>query len=548
MRLTIFSLLILALAACSEHRHETSMQMDLAESLMESRPDSALSILSDITASELSGKKERARHALLMSMALDKNYIDTATFDVLQPAIDHYLKKGSPDEKIRTYYYKGRICQNAGDEDNAMAAFVNAIDLEPEVTDSLTLARALVTQAMIFSSVHNTDKKISNLIKASNIFKGLGREDEAIVCKKRAFNTTITYELFPLADSLYTELKHILIDRPDLYNNLYSNLIQYQITKEASKADVNSCLHGWEHFDLTDNDMIVIAQAYDYIGDYKTANRILDELDINVENKAYLKFLATCVDLYYHEGKIEEAFETYCNFNAISDSIDYALFRKDIQSSERVYQQELTNLKLQKQHNKRTYCLIITLIIISSVTLILALLYKQQKLSKKVLENDNETLKNNLSEIEVERNGLKEMLKSTTSISEESKRIVKERLAMLNSILIDEMLQPDNIDAKTKKRIKKAVEDKDRFIKENRNAVEATYPALISHLNECGLCDAEINYACLYAIGLKGVNISSILNSNTHYNMSTSVRKKLGLNKNDSNLSIYIRNLMNGVK
>lgn len=515
---------------------------------MESRPDSALSILSDITASELSGKKERARHALLMSMALDKNYIDTATFDVLQPAIDHYLKKGSPDEKIRTYYYKGRIYQNAGDEDNAMAAFVNAIDLEPEVTDSLTLARALVSQAMIFSSVHKADKNTNNLLKASNIFMRLGREDEAIICKSRAFNTALTYDMYPLSDSIYAELRHVLIDRPELHDSLYTDFIQYHINKKASKADVSSSLDGWEHLDLTDEDIIVIAQAYDYIGDYKTANRILDELDINVEHKAYLKYLATRVDLYRHEGRIEEAFVTYWSFNLISDSIKYALLRNDIQSSERVYQQELTNLKQQKQFRKRWYYFLLTLIIITSTAFILALLYKQQKLSKKVLENELETLKYNLSSIEAERNGLKEMLKSITSISEESKRIVKERLAMLNSILIDEMLQPDSIDAKTKKRVKKAVEDKDRFIKENRNAVEATYPALISHLNECGLTEAEINYACLYAIGLKGVNISSFLSSNTHYNMSTSVRKKLGLNKNDSNLSIYIRNLMNGVK
>ena len=37
-----------------------------------------------------------------MSMALDKNYIDTTTFDIIQPAIDYYLSKGNADEKLRT--------------------------------------------------------------------------------------------------------------------------------------------------------------------------------------------------------------------------------------------------------------------------------------------------------------------------------------------------------------------------------------------------------------------------------------------------------------
>ena len=62
---------------------------DTAESLMETHPDSALSILKGVDKSQLHSKAARARYALLMSMALDKNVIDTTTFDVLQPAIDY---------------------------------------------------------------------------------------------------------------------------------------------------------------------------------------------------------------------------------------------------------------------------------------------------------------------------------------------------------------------------------------------------------------------------------------------------------------------------
>ena len=64
--------------------------------LMNSRPDSALTVLSSIEKTSLGDDKEKARYALLMSMALDKNYIDTTSFDVLQPAIDYYLEKGTP--------------------------------------------------------------------------------------------------------------------------------------------------------------------------------------------------------------------------------------------------------------------------------------------------------------------------------------------------------------------------------------------------------------------------------------------------------------------
>jgi hypothetical protein len=110
--LSMLMLLLLAccIASCSNHKQQETLNR--AESLMEAHPDSALTLLRGIEKSELGSKEEQARYALLMSMALDKNYIDTTSFDVLQPAIDYFLKNGDPTEKLRTYYYQGRIFQN----------------------------------------------------------------------------------------------------------------------------------------------------------------------------------------------------------------------------------------------------------------------------------------------------------------------------------------------------------------------------------------------------------------------------------------------------
>ena len=96
------------LVSCTQHsKHwETLTQV---ESYIEELPDSALATLERIDVSELSGKEERARHALLLSMALDKNMVDKTDFEVLQPAIDYYADNGTPTEKLRTYFYQGRI-------------------------------------------------------------------------------------------------------------------------------------------------------------------------------------------------------------------------------------------------------------------------------------------------------------------------------------------------------------------------------------------------------------------------------------------------------
>ena len=75
----IVIILALCLASCGQHsKHwETLTQV---ESFMEERPDSALAILQGIEVGNLSGKGEKAKHALLLSMALDKNVIDKTDF------------------------------------------------------------------------------------------------------------------------------------------------------------------------------------------------------------------------------------------------------------------------------------------------------------------------------------------------------------------------------------------------------------------------------------------------------------------------------------
>ena len=107
-------------------------QLAVVENMMAERPDSALSVLNGIDSELVTSEAEKARYALLMSQALDKNYIDTTTFDVLQPAIDYYINKdkGTPDEKLKTLYYQGRIYQNIPDFDMAMQTFLKANDFK----------------------------------------------------------------------------------------------------------------------------------------------------------------------------------------------------------------------------------------------------------------------------------------------------------------------------------------------------------------------------------------------------------------------------------
>ena len=68
-RYIITLIVLLSLASCTKHSEhwETLTQM---EAIIEERPDSVLNVLQDIDTDELSNDEERAKHAVLLSMAL----------------------------------------------------------------------------------------------------------------------------------------------------------------------------------------------------------------------------------------------------------------------------------------------------------------------------------------------------------------------------------------------------------------------------------------------------------------------------------------------
>ena len=106
----MLALFLLTLVGCNKHS-DLEFKLDTAEQLMQNKPDSALYLLSNIPASKIKGKRCKARYALLKSIALDKNYIDTTSFEVIQPALDYYLEYGNADES-RLFFVRKKSSEN----------------------------------------------------------------------------------------------------------------------------------------------------------------------------------------------------------------------------------------------------------------------------------------------------------------------------------------------------------------------------------------------------------------------------------------------------
>lgn len=124
-RIVFFILLWSVFAGCGGNLR-TEEQFSRIEQVMAVAPDSSLRILKRLALSDFPTERARAKYSLLLSEALEKNDIHLTDDSVIRIAAAYYADRGSRKERAKTFYYQGRIYENARDFDAAIKAYTRA--------------------------------------------------------------------------------------------------------------------------------------------------------------------------------------------------------------------------------------------------------------------------------------------------------------------------------------------------------------------------------------------------------------------------------------
>lgn len=574
LTLILFSCCIIS---CSESQEQKIL--DRAEAIMESQPDSALTLLISIDKQRLSGDLQKAQYALLMSMALDKNYIDTTSFEVLQPAIDYYLKKGTPDEKLRTYYYQGRIFQNQDNKDSAINSFINGIDISRNSTDSLCLARTLVAEACLYYDFYDFIGYVNNNLNAATIYHRLSYVEKEFDCLLNAFGGATILEDRDRADSLYSVCNQFGIGTVAQLSLLQSCNLSYittfgsnqTIREYVENLDINTIASSYSSLNL--------ALALHKIGYDNQAKELLDCTALNDLIFDTLKYQAVTVSVLESMGQYHDALSIYQNFTQKLDSINRWKFDQKSKSVEERHQMELKVQEEARQKSKIIWGCIFGIVILSMGVFILFLLFRSSKTNKElalekvkvrdaenaalksekenlVLENKNlqlerdkkaleaDNLVHRVVALENESDRLKTLIDEKNELPLEVRNEIKVRIEMLNSLLASHITANEQYEKPYEAWVREITDNTEKFMNSNRLAFQVSHPRFIQYFEDHGLTIDEINYVCLYAIGLRGKEVGSYIKKRSHVNTSSAIRKKLGIDKHETNIGIYVRKLL----
>ena len=380
MKRVIFLSIFLGILFSSCCNLETKKKLDSAESLLQPNPDSCLSIMKSIAPYDLKTKEEKARYALLMSAALDKNYIDVASDSLMKVAVDYYSIRNDQRRRMMAHYYQGGILNNAGNYTAAIVALEKAEKDAMALEDHLYAGLILRTKAGIYNNTLNDQASISCLSDAISHFKRLTNPDYAAYAE---FGLAISYINSHDFSRAAQQLESVQLYNNDNLND-YSNLKKAVIMVETDADSFEAIrlfkasppkLFGF-------HDYCFYALAMERVGDRDSADILFSNayaLCIRPEDSVAVDFMYATI--LHQRGYDSKAFTMTRNAAFVQDSLTRLLLQQSVSNAQRDYYKAESQLQEERVGRLRERNLLGTAIAMLDLLLLsgLTLSYRKRK-------------------------------------------------------------------------------------------------------------------------------------------------------------------------
>ncbi|MGM9763641.1 MAG: hypothetical protein ACI3ZQ_06445, partial [Candidatus Cryptobacteroides sp.] len=487
---------VICICACSGN-NEIRETLQSVESFIEEKPDSALAVLQNIDGKTLHKNADRAKYALLLSMALDKNYIDVTNDSIIAPAVQYYAHHGSADEKLKTNYYLGRIYGNAGDSDNEMKYYVSAERYVHKSSDYNSIGRLYTSKALVYSGIYDFNDAIENQSISADYFLKAKNIPKYISAQLKLCNFYINVGEKSFAKNKLNVVKGYWRDMSDWQRSDYFS--RYLVLAAADEKDSLISVYNKELKDSSLVNWLAVANSYYQAGCMnKSINALIQYKKYNKDFSSAAGYMALCSKIMYESGNFKAAYDALERYVNLSDKKDMTIFKGNTKSIENF---EIAQYKNTIQ--KLWLCVLILGITLLALVLTIAVCMLRRDLAKRKIEKDR--LEHEKMEIEKERLRYEQLytqakveaenlqtLVDSTKLDDNVRLAVTERLNVLNKFI------SENISYGASKSISQELErliaDREGFIESTKMSFILAHPNFMKYLKDAGLTDKEIGF------------------------------------------------------
>lgn len=369
-------------------------------------PDSALNLLKGIPEPEKLWGESQATYALLMTQAMDKNYMKFSSDSLIALALNYYtITQTSPVMYAKALFYHGRVMLELDKEEEALKFFLAAKDIYERTKDHKMLALIAEEVGMINRKQDLYDDALTNFREALTTYKQLKDSLSVISASLNIARVYLFKSEWDSCSLYYNNALEIAVQKNYLseITILHELGILYRSMQNLSEAERYFLAAYEKETDEEKKYMECLSLGYLYMQMGQTENARKYLMMSANSSKAYTQISAyDC--LYFLEKDIDN-FEEAIVYHELADSITNAMeelnSRELIASLQKKYENEkLRNDNLQMKVRYTNFILWGTIAFLFVVACMCYYYYKNRNNKKKIAEIELQIQEN---EEEIER-------------------------------------------------------------------------------------------------------------------------------------------------
>lgn len=231
VRTVIVILLIYLLSSCTDEQGTILRQ---ADAIMESRPDSAMTLLEGIDRTRLT-QSDLAYFALLYTQAQVKNDIPLDSDSLIRIAYTRYHDDSNGDRGLRSNFYMGEVFFNRKKNPQAMHYYLTVYEESKRLGNDYWRAKAAERISDLFFLAYNYNEAEKYMREATNLFKKLDRTVFHRYTLAALSNILLNKQEAETAFTLLDSLKTITLNENPI-DSIFLNYISEPLTAAITKT------------------------------------------------------------------------------------------------------------------------------------------------------------------------------------------------------------------------------------------------------------------------------------------------------------------------
>ncbi len=419
----LFLLVAVAIvAACS--RSAFDAQVERAEALMDSAPDSALAIAEALNPGN---RAEQARAALLLTKARYKAYVPLTDDSLISIAADYYSGRNDSLE-TQALFLLGETYFTLQQYDKALISAIKGEKTAEACGNIYFKALSIRLQADIYHMCYDFDTEVEVRKKGIEAFKQCSKT-EHVVWGKLAYCIALTQEGEYAKSMKELDCLQDVVDK----NNLFFQSEYYRL-KGINHYAIDSfpnVIIDFENFsntgiEKTSHDLSLLSRAYVHIGNKQNAKLALDSSFALAESRADSSSAYLSLSMLQEaNNNFKEALATYQTKDSILGSeMDYLLTHpfQSLVAQHFQHENEKFALNIRSQRQTIIFWVVTSVLLLILLVCIYTLLKRTLSLKHNeilLLEKESESLKDEISKF-------KSSLKTANTDLEQANLIIEQ--------------------------------------------------------------------------------------------------------------------------